>query len=163
MHQIQLNSEHNYLYCSQIILIMMEFTEEYHFSAGIIKVLEQDILYVKFHNEHVIGVDILREYQAIRKKIQNERPYFLMGDFRDGFIQFTHDAKVYTAQNPEGNLARQHQALLVSGLAQQVEAQLYVKLLRPPANSKIFTDFNKAFNWLKSKRIEQEALQEHNS
>lgn len=138
----------------------MNYIEEYHFSAGIIKVIEQDILYIKFHNEHVIGVDILKEYQAIRKKIQNDRPYYLMGDFSEGFIQFTHDAKVYTAQNQEGNLARKHQALLVSGLAQQVEAQLYVKLLRPPAHSKIFTDFKKAYNWLKTKKIEQEALLE---
>jgi predicted RNA-binding protein len=138
----------------------LNYIEEYHFSAGIIRVLEKDILYVKFHNEHVIGVDILKEYQAIRKKIQNGRPYFLMGDFREGFIQFTHNAKVYTAQNKEGNVARQHQALLVSGLAQQLEAQLYVKLMRPPAHNKIFTDFNKAFNWLKSKKIEHEDLKE---
>jgi len=136
----------------------LNYIEEYHFSAGIIRVLEQDILYVKFHNEHVIGVDILKEYQAIRKKIQNGRPYYLMGDFREGFIQFTHEAKVYTAQSAEGNLARKHQSLLVSGLAQQIEAQLYVKLLRPPAHSKIFTDFNKALLWLKSKKVEHESL-----
>lgn len=138
----------------------MNYIEEYHFSAGIIRVLEHDVLYVKFHNEHVIGVDVLKEYQAIRKKIQNGRPYYLLGDFREEFIQFTHNAKVYSSQNEEGNLARKHQALLVSGLAQQIEAQLYVKLLRPPAHSKIFTDFNKALSWLKSKKIEQESLLE---
>jgi predicted RNA-binding protein len=132
----------------------LNYIEEYHFSAGIIRVIETDILYVKFHNEHVIGVDILKEYQSIRKKIQNDRPYFLMGDFREGFIQFTPQAKHYTANDSEGAAARQYEALLISGLAQQIEAQLYIKLLKPKANTQTFTDFDKALKWLKMNKLE---------
>jgi len=135
----------------------LNYIEEYHFSAGIIRVIEPDILYVKFHNEHVIGVDILKEYQAIRRRIQRDRPYFLMGDLREGFLQFTPQAKHYTANDSEGALARQYEALLIAGLAQQIEAQLYIKILKPKANTKIFTDFDKALNWLKMHKSEHQA------
>jgi len=133
----------------------LNYIEEHHFSAGIIRIIELDLLYVKFHNEHVIGVDILKEYQAIRKKIQRDRPYFLMSALREGFLQFTPQAKHYSANDSEGALARQFEALLISGLAQQIEAKLYIKILKPKANTKLFTDYDKALNWLKMQKVEQ--------
>ena len=68
---------------------------------------------------------------------------------RKGYINFTDDAKAFIAENDSNGL-RLSDSILVDSFAKRIEVELYIRFHKPKVKTKVFTDLNKALNWIEN-------------
>jgi hypothetical protein len=121
--------------------------ENHKFSGGTVTVLQGNILLIEYVEIKAITVKNLFDMKELNTKLLGNRRYHTITEFRKGLINLTDEAKKYVAESPK-NKQRISDSLLVNTLAQRIEAELYLTFHKPKVKTKVFTDLNKALNWI---------------
>jgi uncharacterized membrane protein len=121
--------------------------ENHKISGGTVTVLQGNILLIEYVEIKAITVKNLFDLKELNTKLLGNRRYHTITEFRKGLINLTDEAKKYVAESPK-NKQRISDSLLVNTLAQRIEAELYLTFHKPKVKTKVFTDLNKALNWI---------------
>lgn len=121
--------------------------ESHKFSGGTVTVLQNNILLIEYTEVSSITVKNLYDLKELNTKLVGNSRYHTITEFRKGLINLTDEAKKYVAESPK-NKQRISDSLLVNSLAQRIEAELYFTFNKPRVKTKVFTDLNKALNWI---------------
>jgi hypothetical protein len=117
-------------------------------SDRIIVTLRDDgIVHVHIKEKVVIDLDCQKEMQETYWKVaEKKRPFiFTAGEF----ISLTKDARK-NAKTIEDEVPVSCTALIVKNLAQKILAEFYYKFDKPKNPLKVFSEFDKGIEWLKT-------------
>lgn len=123
----------------------MSINKEYSFSAGTITIVGENILLMKFNSSISIGIDVMIESAELRKKIIGDQAYFPIVDMREGFVNFSKEAKRWAAEDRYYANFRIIDILLVANWGMKMEAKLYHKIFKPLNKTKIVMSMDEAF------------------
>lgn len=121
--------------------------ESHKFSGGTVTVLQDNILLIEYNEVSSITVKNLYDLKELNTKLVGNGKYHTITEFRKGLINLTDEAKKYVAESPK-NKQRISDSLIVNSLAQRIEVELYLTFNKPRIKTKVFTDLNKALNWI---------------
>jgi uncharacterized membrane protein len=121
--------------------------DEHKFSGGTVTVLRENILLIEYNEIKTITVKNLYDLKELNTKLVGNRRYHTITELRNGLINLSDEAKKYVAESPK-NKQRISDSLLVDSLAKRIEAELYLTFHKPKVKTKVFTDLNKALNWI---------------
>ena len=140
--------------------------EEHAFSGGIVKKMNDVIMYIRFDKDHEVLVEDVKDITRVRKKLFGSSNYCSLIDVRKDFLSFSDEAKKHVSQNPKINALRISEALLVRNFGQKLGVDIYIRLFKPGSPSRSFVSEEKAINWLMNNHKEfmrQQELQTNNS
>ncbi len=121
--------------------------ETHRFSGGNVTVLRDNILLIEYDEVKAITVKNLYDLKELNTKLVGSNSYHTITEFRKGLINLTDEAKKYIAESPT-NKKRISDSLLVDSLAKRIEVEFYLAFHKPKVKSRVFTDLNKALNWI---------------
>ena len=134
---------------------MVELNKPYHFDEGVATFLKNDILLVKFTSTKRINLKDVTNIRNLRQELIGTQPYYPIIDCRDGFVNFTAEAKAWVAVNQESANVRIMDVLLVNNWASKLEAQLYQRMFKPKVKTKITTSLEKAIELIEKEKAER--------
>ncbi len=82
------------------------------------------------------------------------KPFVTLVDGRNIRSNITHEAREYFAKHEKITRIRKGQAIVVNNLHTKLLANFYMNFHKPSNPIKIFTDYDKAYNWVKEIRNE---------
>ena len=128
--------------------------ESHRFNGGKVTVLQHNILLIEYDEVTAITVKNLYDLQQLNTKLVGGGSYHTITEFRNGLINLTDEAKKYVAESPK-NVKRLSDSLLVDSLAKRIEAEFYLAFHKPKVKTKVFTDLNKALNWIEQQEMKK--------
>lgn len=113
----------------------------------VVKLRDDGIVHVHTKDRVTIDIDCQNEMKRIYWEITDvSRPFiFTAGEF----LSLTHEAQK-NAKKMELDVPVAASALVVNNIAQKLMADFYYKFDRPKNPLKVFKDFDKGLEWLKS-------------
>ena len=132
---------------------MVELNKPYKFDDGTATFIKLDVMLVKFNTDKRVSLKDVTNIRNLRQELIGTQPYYPIIDCRDGFINFTSEAKAWAAVNKESTAVRQMDVLLVNNLASKIEAQIYLKIFKPLVKTKITTSIDKALALIEKEKI----------
>lgn len=119
-----------------------------HFEKAKLTFINENILRVELKD----GVEIDRkDSEAIfetRRKVMGDRDYYVLL-VHGKHSSVTNDTRKMAAE-PQFALYRKAFAIVVNSLAQRLIGNFYIKFDMPPSPTRLFTDEQKAIQWIKS-------------
>jgi hypothetical protein len=92
--------------------------------------------------------DSIENCKAMLALTQNS-PSLVLTDWRDIALRITREAREYYA-GPEISQHRVAEALLINSMAARLTANFYLKVNKPVTPTRLFTDEQKAIEWLRT-------------
>ncbi len=123
--------------------------ENFSFRGGSVSVISDCILMIEYNQTKTITVRDLYELSVLREQLIGKNNYHTVTELRKGYINFTDDAKAFIAENDSNGL-RLSDSILVDSFAKRIEVELYIRFHKPKVKTKVFTDLNKALNWIEN-------------
>lgn len=123
----------------------MELEKEYEFDDGTAKFLKSDILLIRFNSKKRVTVKDVTGLRNLREELIQKKSYYPIIDCRDGFVNFTSEAKAWVAVNKESADVRIMDIILVNNWASKLEVTLYLRLFKPINETKIASSIRQAF------------------
>lgn len=140
----------------------MELEKEYAFDDGTAKFLKPDVLFVRFNSKKRVTVKDVTGLRDLREELIQKTPYYPIIDCRDGFVNFTSEAKAWVAVNKESADVRIMDIILVNNWASKLEVTLYLRLFKPITTTKIASSIEKAYELIeKDKKSKEKVLGTH--
>jgi len=96
----------------------------------------------------MVNIDDMKELTKIRESVYGENPYCSLIDLRKDFSTLDEEAKEYSNSFEKIKKLRIAEALLVKNYGQKLGAAVFTKLFRANHNTRVFTDEEKALEWL---------------
>lgn len=122
--------------------------DTHRISGGKITLIDKRILCIVWDADHEVTVDDIKEVTRVREELIGNNTYCSLIDVTKDFLNFSSEAKTFVARNEDINRLRKAEALLVRNKAQQLGVDLYVRLFKPKSKTRIFTNKEKAIEWL---------------
>lgn len=132
---------------------MVELKKPYKFDSGTATFIKLDVMLVKFNVVKKVTLKDVTNIRNLRQDLIGTQPYYSIIDCRDGFINFTSEAKAWVAVNKESAKVRQMDVLLVNNWASKIEAQLYLRMFKPLVKTKITTSVEKALELVNKEKV----------
>lgn len=92
--------------------------------------------------------DIIENQQAVLALTGNA-PYVIVTDGREANVRISHEARQYVA-GPVVSQYRIAEALLIDSMASRITANFYLRVNKPISPTRLFTDEQKALEWLRT-------------
>ena len=109
----------------------------------------QDNLYLlKFDDDYEIELEDAIEIDQTFIKITNNQPFCVVVDARNRYSSASNDARNFFANDPEILPIRKKIAIVINNMPTRMIANFFVKFNRPQTPTKVFSDYNKAIDWL---------------
>lgn len=108
----------------------------------------------KFFNDIDIEVEDGVENLAAVRKLTNDKPYLVLSDGRVN-ARVSPEARAFSA-SAEASRNRVAEAMLVNSVATRLTANFYIRFNKPLTPTRIFTDEQKAIEWLKKFRVNEQ-------
>jgi hypothetical protein len=113
--------------------------------------LEHNIVWVQYKNlEHEFGLSDAHAHTNAVDFLSKGASVHLVLDFRESDVSFANEARTYFANNPKHAQLRMSQAIVVNSLAHNLVANFYMKFNKPTCPVSIFSDPEKAVEWIRS-------------
>jgi len=87
--------------------------------------------------------------------LTHDHPGLLLTDWRDIALRITREAREYYA-GPDISQHRVAEALLINTMAARITANFYLRVNKPLTPTRLFTDEQKAIEWLRSFSLHSE-------
>lgn len=108
----------------------------------------QKVLLVKFKDGVEVDINEITNLVKESLNLVNEQSFYLLVDARDILSNMDHEARKYFAEHKEYNRLNIAQAILVNNMPIRLLAMAYYRLYPHKNPVKIFTDPDKAKEWL---------------
>lgn len=112
--------------------------------------IENDLLEIKMCSVKELDfISVKKHFETVREFTANKQLTILL-DFRQ--LQFSHipiETMDYMA-NSQNVIYHKAVAILIEGLGQKLLGDFYVKIIKPKAPTKLFTEKSEALIWLKT-------------
>lgn len=120
---------------------------EYKIKTATIRLLTPNIVENIINDNTELGIDELIELKKINKQLTEGKPYAVLVD--SGMLtSITKEGREFiaTKQFQQQTIAK---ALLVRSLGHRLVGRFYIRINKPHTKTKIFSDRDKAIQWLK--------------
>ena len=109
---------------------------------------EDGLLQIRFFKGVIVTLEKVKEYYAISNELLNNQKSLVLVDASEEY-EITEDAKAY-GQTEEAMKSRIAVAFVTNSIGNQLMFNLYLKFYKPLVPIKMFSNKEKALNWLKS-------------
>jgi hypothetical protein len=118
--------------------------------------LEEGIVENYFLGGEYIEVEDFRELRRENLRLMNGKPYVVLVS-ADELTSFTKEAREFVASKEFAGITIA-KALLIAGLGQRIIGNFYMKVNKPHIKTKLFSDREKAVDWLRQNYFEHKHL-----
>ena len=108
--------------------------------------IQDDVLYIVFKEGADVCIDCMKESKKARLLLQNNQKMKILVDSR-GLFNITKEARDYAAEDRHADLSIA-MALVSDSLPTKLMMNFFIKFNRPKTPTKMFTDVDKALEWL---------------
>jgi len=117
------------------------------YSANI-SIDEERLLMVKFKNDVSVEIDEMIKLVDVSLELVDDQPFYLLVDARDILGSMDHESRKYIAEHEQYNNLNIAQAIVVNNMPIRLLASAYYSLYKHVNPVKIFSDIDKAKEWL---------------
>ena len=110
------------------------------------------VVYLVFKEGADLDVPEVKQMIKVAGSLTNNNPYLLCSDART-YFQITSEARKVSSDKSESSLVVAN-AVLVNNLPLRLTANLFIKINKPHFPLRVFTDEEKAMEWLLSHKCE---------
>jgi len=114
--------------------------------------LEEGIVENYFLSGESIEIADFRELRKENLKLMGETPYTVLVTAEE-LTSFTREAREFVASKEYAGITIA-KALLISGLGQRIIGNFYMQVNKPYIKTKLFSDRQKAMDWLRQQYLE---------
>ena len=108
---------------------------------------EKNILFYRVKQDQVVDVAEIKEMLVYVQEFMGPKEHYAVVDF-GGNLSSSSQARDIYAQSPYIQQYRIADAFLVKSLSVRLIANFFINVTKPKVNTKLFTEEDKAVNWL---------------
>ena len=117
-------------------------------SVATIKKSNDYLIEIDYHNESDVELGDAKAIHQAFLKLSNNKPFTLLIEGRNKFVNFSDEAKKFYANDKEVVPLKIAMAMVINTLPARIIGKFYLSLYKPKYKTKIFSKREQAIEWL---------------